>query len=162
TSDGIFIFNNSNNSVSNGQVVEVTGAVSEFQGQTEITATAVSPCGTTASVTPTDITLPVASADALERYEGMLVRFPQTLSVTETSQLGRFGQVTVPATGRLQQPTAVAAPGAPAQALQAANDLDQVIVDDATQDQNPDPIVFGRDGQPLSAANTLRGGDTLT
>ena len=32
----------------------------------------------------------------------------------------------------------------------------------ATNVQNPDPILFGRDGQPLSASNTLRGGDTAT
>ena len=28
--------------------------------------------------------------------------------------------------------------------------------------QNPDPIVWGRNGDPLSASNTLRGGDTVT
>ncbi len=27
--------------------------------------------------------------------------------------------------------------------------------------ENPDPIVFGRGGLPLSATNTLRGGDTV-
>ena len=31
-----------------------------------------------------------------------------------------------------------------------------------SQAQNPDPILFGRGGQPLSASNTLRGGDTAT
>jgi predicted extracellular nuclease len=34
-------------------------------------------------------------------------------------------------------------------------------VDDATNAQNPDPIPFARGGQPLSATNTLRGGDTV-
>ena len=41
-------------------------------------------------------------------------------------------------------------PGAPAQAMQAANDLNRLIVDDALQNQNPDPIVFGRGGMPLT------------
>ncbi len=50
----------------------------------------------------------------------------------------------------------------PAQALQAANDLNQILFDDPLQNQNPDPILFGRGGQPLSASNTLRGGDTAT
>ena len=54
-----------------------------------------------ATVTPTDVTLPLATADALERYEGMLVRFHQTLTVTEHFQLGRFGQVVVSSGGRL-------------------------------------------------------------
>lgn len=33
-------------------------------------------------------------------------------------------------------------------------------MDDGANGQNPDPIVFGRGGLPLSASNTLRGGDT--
>ncbi len=92
----------------------------------------------------------------------MLVRFPQELFVTEHFQLGRFGQVTLSQGGRLQQPTNVVAPGAPALALQAQNNLRKIILDDASQAQNVDPIVFGRGGQPLSASNTLRGGDTVT
>jgi hypothetical protein len=46
--------------------------------------------------------------------------------------------------------------------LSAANALNQIILDDASQAQNVDPIVFGRGGLPLSAENTLRGGDTVT
>src|SRR5262249_28686298 len=97
----------------------------------------------------------------LERFESMLVRFPQTLSVTEMFQLGRFGQV-VMSNGRLPQPTSIAAPGAAALAQQAANDRNRIVVDDDLQNQNPDPILFGRNGNPLTAANTLRGGDTAT
>jgi len=63
---------------------------------------------------------------------------------------------------RLQQPTNVVAPGADANALQAANNLNKIILDDASQAQNPDPILFARGGLPLSASNTLRGGDTAT
>jgi hypothetical protein len=44
--------------------------------------------------------------------------------------------------------------------MQAANNLNRIIFDDATNGQNPDPIAFGRGGLPLSASNTLRGGDT--
>ncbi len=90
----------------------------------------------------------------------MLVRLPQTLYVTEHYQLGRFGEVLLSSGGRLSQPTNVVAPGAPALALQAQNDLNQILIDDASQAQNPDPIVFARGGLPLSASNTLRGGDT--
>lgn len=56
----------------------------------------------------------------------------------------------------------MAEPGGPANAVQAANDLNRVILDDRSNDQNPDPIVFGRNGDPLTAENTLRGGDTVT
>ena len=161
TSDGIFVFNGNNNSVNNGDVVFVTGFAAEFQGQTQITAGTLVVCGT-GTVEPTDVAFPVPNANYLEQYEGMLVRLPQTMYVTEHFQLGRFGQVVISADARLQQPTNVAAPGADANALQAANNLNKIILDDASQAQNPDPILFARDGLPLSAGNTLRGGDTAT
>ena len=85
----------------------------------------------------------------------MLVRMPQTLYVTEHFQLGRFGQVVMSSGGRIFQPTALVAPGPAALALQAENNLNRLIVDDALQNQNPDPILFGRGGNPLSASNTL-------
>lgn len=162
TSDGIFIFNGANtNRVSVGQLVRVTGTAGENQGQTQVSASSIEVCGT-GTVTPTDVQLPFASATEAERWEGMLVRLPQTLTVTEHFQLGRFGQVVLSVGGRQAQPTNVVAPGAPALELQAANALGRLIVDDALNSQNPDPILFGRHGQPLSAANTLRGGDTVT
>ena len=162
TSDGIFVFNGNINSVNLGDVVRVSGKAEEFQGQTQISSvTSIVNCGT-GSIDPTDVTLPFASSDSAEQYEGMLVRLPQTLYVTEHYLLGRFGEVLLSSGGRLNQPTNVVLPGDPALALQAQNDLNQIIVDDALNNQNADPIVFGRNGQPLSASNTLRGGDTAT
>lgn len=167
TSEGIFVFNSANTDmVGLGQVVRVTGVAGENQGQTQIsinttnTPSALVQCGNGTAM-PIDVLLPFASADFAERYEGMLVRLPQTLTVTEHFQLGRFGQVVVSVNGRQMQPTNVVAPGAAALALEAANALGRIIIDDASQAQNPDPIVFGRGGQPLSATNTLRGGDTV-
>ncbi|MES2717105.1 MAG: ExeM/NucH family extracellular endonuclease [Pseudomonadota bacterium] len=163
TSDGIFIFNGGNeNLVSVGQVVRITGTAGENQGQTQIStsAAAIIACGS-GSVAATDVLLPFPDATFAERYEGMLVRLPQTLSVTEHFQLGRFGQVVLSVDGRQVQPTNLVAPGAPALALEASNQLARIILDDALQSQNPDPIVFGRGGMPLSASNTLRGGDTV-
>ncbi len=163
TSDGIFVFNSNNTSVTLGSLISVTGQVQEFQGQTQIgSLNGLELCGTGNVVTPTDVTLPFASTDYLERYEGMLVRFPQTLYVSEHFQLGRFGQIVASSNSRLRQPTSIAAPGAPALAIQAQNDLNRIIVDDAQNNQNPDPILFGGGGNPLSAANTLRGGDTFS
>ena len=106
---------------------------------------------------------PVASPDvprALRGHAG--ARLPQTLSVTEHFQLGRFGQVVLSSDGRLQQPTNVTAPGAPPSPCRRRTTCATIILDDALQSQNPDPIVFARGGQPLSASNTLRGGDTAT
>ena len=74
------------NLVSVGQVVRVTGFARERFNQTTLNGsnsnTAAVPaanivqCGT-GSVAPIDVTLPVTSLDDFERYEGMLVRFPQ-------------------------------------------------------------------------------------
>jgi predicted extracellular nuclease len=160
TSEGIFVFNGSNDSVSLGQLVRVTGAVSEFQDQTQISASAVQVVGS-ATVTAAQVAMPFPSADYLEQYEGMLVTFPQTLYVTEHFQLGRFGQILMSSSDRLRQPTNVVAPGAAANALQAENNLNKIIVDDNLNNQNPDPILFGRGGNPLTALNTLRGGDSV-
>ena len=101
----------------------------------------------------------MASATDFEKYEGMHVRCTQPLYVTEHFQLGRFGQVVVSSGGRLQQPTNVLSPGTDDDGngiddvldLQAENNLNRLIVDDASQAQNPDPILFGRGGNPLSA-----------
>ncbi len=164
TSDAVFVFEGSNaDTVHLGDLVRVTGTASENQGQTQVSI-GLTPevCTTGNTIVPTQVELPFASADFPERYEGMLVKMTQTLTVTEHFQLGRFGEVLMSSGGRLPQPTSIVAPGAPAQAQQNANNLNQILFDDASQAQNPDPILFGRGGQPLSASNTLRGGDTAT
>ncbi|HKP61781.1 MAG TPA: ExeM/NucH family extracellular endonuclease [Polyangiales bacterium] len=167
TSDAIFVFSGNGNFVNVGQLVQVTGNVTEFDfgstggTLTEMTSPQIEICAASASVPPTDITLPLSGATELERYEGMLVRLPQTLYVSEHFQLGRFGQVLLSAGSRLVQPTHGADPGPAAAALQAANNLNRILLDDDLQAQNPDPIKFGRGGSQLTAANTLRGGDTV-
>jgi len=160
TSEGLFVFNGNANSVNLGDEVRVSGAVSEFQGQTQVTASgAVQVLSTGNPVTPAEVALPAASATTFEATEGMLVHFTQRLYVTEYFQLARFGEVVLSGGDRLDQPTAVAEPGAAANAIQAANDLNRIKIDDASQAQNPATILFGRGGNPLTAANPLRGAD---
>ncbi|MCS6774606.1 MAG: ExeM/NucH family extracellular endonuclease, partial [Thermoflexales bacterium] len=167
TSDGIFVFSGSgNNFVSVGQIVVVTGTLQEFFQQTELgtitTTNVFTGCGVAPLPTPVDVTLPLSSVTDLEKYEGMLVRLPQNLTVTDNYFLGRFGQVTLSANGRQWQPTQVVSPGAPALALSNTNTLNRIILDDRTNAQNPDPVIFARGGLTLTAANTLRGGDTVS
>lgn len=54
--------------------------------------------------------------DAWKRYESVAVRIEQTLTVTETFNLGSFGEVGL-ATARLDNPTNVVDPGPDAIAL---------------------------------------------
>jgi predicted extracellular nuclease len=162
TSEGIFVFHGNENTVDLGDQVRVTGTVGEFQDQTQLGfPSELDVVSTGNAVTAATISLPLASADSLEAVEGMLVTAPQTLYVTEFFQLGRFGQIVVSSGDRLDQPTAVVEPGADALALQATNDLNRLIIDDDLNDQNPDPILLARGGNELTAANTLRGGDTV-
>ncbi len=80
TSDGIYVYRGSAPGVTAGDVVDVTGTVSEYHGMTEISATAVSVVGTGAAL-PAPVELdgdhppgsrPQAGAE-LESLEGMLV-----------------------------------------------------------------------------------------
>ena len=168
TSDGIFVFTGDvAPSVSLGDLVYVSGFAKDYFDQSEIDATvgAVKFCGTPGhaiEITPTDVMLPVESNTDFERYEGMLVRFPQTLTVTDHYSLGLFGQVTLSFGDRLPQPTDVAAPGPDAAAQQAVNDRNRIVVDDAIQAPSVPASLFGPNGQPLSATDSLRGGDTIT
>lgn len=92
TSEGLFVFGGVTD-VNPGDIVRVTGVVSELNGLTQITATGVQvvQAGAVAdlSTLAVDITLP----GALEAYEGMMVRMPQTLVVTDQEDLERLGEV---------------------------------------------------------------------
>ncbi len=160
TSEGIFVYDGGNGSdVKLGDRVRVTGQVREFNGFTGLVGplqVSVLASGV-ALPTPAGISLPLASADALERYEGMRVQLRQTLTVNEVYNLGRYGEVLLSSGGRQMTPTNVVAPGEQAKAMQARNDLDRILLDDGRSGQNPDPIRYP--APELSAYNSLRVGD---
>jgi predicted extracellular nuclease len=160
TSEGIFVFNTSF-AVNSGDVVRVRGRAGEFSGLTQLSSVSAQlVCSSGATVPATPVSLPVAEVADLERFEGMLINFAQTLTATEVFNLGRFGEVSLSGVGRLYTPTAVAAPGAAAQAVLAQNNRGRIILDDGDNRQNIDPTVYPQGG--LSASNTLRVGDTLS
>ncbi len=161
TSEGIFIYSLIPASV--GDKVQVHGTVKEYYGQTELSiVTAVDIlAGGEPLPTPATVELPFADLTYAERFEGMSVHCPQTLTVNENYNLGRYGEVIL-SNGRLYTPTNVVDPGPDAIAMQVQNDLNRIVLDDGSTQQNPDPIVFGRNGDPLTADNTLRCGDQVT
>lgn len=157
TSEGIYIA--STTAVNVGDRVRISGSVAEAFGLTQVSNATITVCASGQSLpTPATVSLPVTSLATFEAIEGMSVAIAQTLTVNETYQLGRYGQVLL-ANGRLQQPTNVVEPGVAANALQAQNNLNKLMMDDASNLQNPDPVVFPAPG--LSADNTLRSGDTV-
>ncbi|WP_175883997.1 ExeM/NucH family extracellular endonuclease [Burkholderia sp. BCC0044] len=141
-----------------GDLVHVTGKVEEKYGQTQLTLQgAIAVCANGQTVTPATLTLPVDSPNAFAAYEGMLVRLPQTLSVTDNYELGRYGSVML-SNGRLRTPTSVVPP-AQAQTQIDANARNRLILDDGSNKQNPATVPYPAPG--LSAANTLRVGYTV-
>ena len=157
TSDGVFVYDGSSPAVdvNVGDVVRVKGSVTEYYGLTELTNVSdLLVCGTGFASAAT-VTLPVSSLDQWEQYEGMLVNIPQTLYATGNYYQGRYGEVDLSVDGRLDNPTNVVAPGAPAIALQAANDLRRIQLEDGRTSQNPVPAPY------MGVDNTLRAGDTI-
>ncbi len=160
TSEGIYVYNYSH-AVAIGDVVEVIGTVAEYNGLTEISSvSSVTILSSGASVTPTAVSMPVASLDDLEAYEGMLVTFPQDLYISEYFNFDRYNEIVLTAE-RLYQPTATFDPGSPeAAALTQANLLSRITLDDGRTGQNVDPARHPN-GAEFTTTNTFRGGDIL-
>jgi predicted extracellular nuclease len=160
TSEGLFIFAGASTAdVAVGDHIRVAGTVTEFFGLTEVNNVSnVSVCATGVTAAPTSIEFPVASAEALEAVEGMLINIPQNMVATENFNLGRFHEVVL-ASERLFQPTHLVAPGADALALQTENDLKRIILDDGSTEQNPETVSYP--APELTAFNSLRNGSTV-
>jgi hypothetical protein len=181
TSDGIFVFTGSiNNGVAVGDLVRVKGfARDRFPGAagpgltsitgaasqtTPVPSAAIRICGE-GSVDPTPVTLPWAFAGEQERFEGMLVTFPQDLVIAEYFNYDRFGELVIarPLDGETRPftPTSIEEPGSAEWAARTlANSLSRITLDDGLGAENPS---FTRhpNGSGFSLANRFRGGDSV-
>ena len=176
TSDGVFVFDGSTPAidVSVGDRVTVDGTVNEYFGETQISATSVEITTAGAGVIlETDVNLPASStvvnsdgeliAD-LERFEGMLVKFPQTLTVTHLRDLERYGEILLSQNGRLFIFTNENAPDV---ARYAAHQEEvaarSIMLDDGLSIHNADPVRYLNHSfvgpAPYPA---VRNGDTTT
>ena len=114
------------------------------------------------------ISLPRAAGNDFEAYEGMLVRFSDTLTVTDNANLGTYGELTLSAGGLVYQasqlldPNDLSASGTSASgtanltALNAhllQNDLRSILLDDGRSTLPSLPFV--------NSDNTLRIGSTI-
>jgi uncharacterized protein len=165
TSEGIFVFNTSF-PVNVGDKVRVRGTVTEFNGLTEITSVSSTLTCSAGVTLPgfVDVNLPVTSIGDFERYEGMLVRLPQQLVISEYFNYERFGELVIalplPGESRPFTGTAIDEPGAPANARTLANSLRRITLDDGLNTQNPASLRHPN-GDPFSLTNRFRGGDTV-
>jgi len=158
-SDGIFVASTA--PVATGDVVRVTGVVREQFNETQIRNVSALSVGDNGPdlVAATEVALPVSAIGDLERFEGMLLTFPQDLYVAEFFNYDRFGEIVL-ATSRQYQGTHVAEPGPAANAVAAQNALARITLDDGLNVQNPSTLRHP-DGEPFTLANTFRGGDVL-
>ncbi len=160
TSDGVFVYAPGADDVKVGDRVRVRGAVSEYNGMTEVTVSQLWLCSSGHVITPTPIVLPVTSIDDLEPFEGMLVSLPQELYISEYFNFDRYGEIVL-STERQHQPTAVYEPGSPEAAVLAeANLLSRILIDDGRTTQNPDPAIH-LNGEEFTLDNLFRGGDIV-
>ena len=175
TSEGIFVYTGSGSAdwleanLSAGDQIRIDGRVSEYYARTQLSADRDSLQVLERGLTLPEsqrIEMPFADKAGLEAFEGMRVAIEaldgEPLVVTELYQLGRYGEVTLSSGGRLEQFTEVNAPDQEGYATWLADAEGRTIkIDDANSAQNPDPVIYGRNGQELSATNPLRGGDEL-
>lgn len=158
TSEGLFIYG-PNLVADTGQILRIAGVVTEFGGLTELTNVAASElCGTATLPAHTSVSLPWETFGSPEALESMRVAFSEKLTVNDNYDLGRFGSLTL-GSRRHFIPTSIASPGAEAQTVEMMNALDRVILDDASNRQNP--AVVSYPSPQLSAAQTVRAGDTV-
>lgn len=158
TSDGVFVHAPGAADVRLGDVVQVTGTVTEFKGLTEITRpTAVRACGRAALPAPAPLDLPADPA-RLEALEGMRVATVDRLTVTEVHGLDRHGELTLSANGRQWSPTEIAEPGTAARRVAAANARNRIVLDDG----RTTTYTSARTTPPfLAAGRPVRVGDTV-
>ncbi|HEY0953252.1 MAG TPA: ExeM/NucH family extracellular endonuclease [Roseateles sp.] len=167
TSDGIFVFTSTAPTVAVGDKITLSGKVAEYSVSTGAASQAnpLTELTTISGLTivssgnqlpqPVEVSLAALSNQSdMERYEGMLVRITDTLTVSQTSFVGTWGQLTLSAGGRTLTPTNVVRPGAAAQALQVANLARSVVLDDSLSTKFPNPTPY------LWQDGTVRAGDT--
>jgi predicted extracellular nuclease len=158
-SEGLFVYA-PRTAARAGELVRVSGKVEEKFGQTQLLLFGVPlVCALGVAVTPQTLTLPVAGESELAAREGMLVRLPQTLTISDTHELGRYGTLTL-SHGRPIAPTQMAMPGTAALQAAAANARNRLLLDDGSTRQYPAAVPYPP--PRLGADHPVRAGDTVS
>lgn len=160
TSDGIFVYD-PDGTILTGDHVRVRGRVSEYYGLTEISGDQVWICGTGLSVEPTTIALPVIDVNVFEKYESMLITFPQNLVISEYFNFDRYGEIVL-TTDRFLTFTAEYEPDKTAYDQSVIDfSLNSILLDDGRSYENPDPAIHPN-WYWFTLDNLFRGGDLIT
>jgi 5'-nucleotidase len=160
-SDGLFVFaSNANPAVAIGDLVRITGPVSEFNGQTQITASsdAAWELVRAAVGVPAPTSLPNSVVgSAREQFEGMLVT-PESAFLSSTHTNGSFGSVWLGVGALAVKATETTDAGQAALDIAAANKANRLLVDDGYSIR-ADSAAHLNDPPYLRADTVVRNGD---
>lgn len=154
TSDGLFVYVPRANTLSKvdvkpGDMVQVSGVVTEFKGLTQIErVSSVVVRRNGVMPRPVEVKLPLEPA-LRESMEGMLVTISQPLTISGNHGLARYGELVLSAQGRLFVPTN--GQGSSRESALAR----RLVLDDGSSRANPDVPPY------LDKNGTRRSGDTL-
>ena len=156
SSEGVFVFEKGRRflDVLPGQVVEVDAEVVEHFGETQLAATAVRVVSN-AGYEPVVVEFPEAG---LERFEGMLIRIPEPLTIAGNRNLGRFGELLLAAGGRPYQFTNRNAPDPGRFTLYRERRAERMLLlDDGHRREDPRNNRYATGTVPPRAGNRVRG-----
>lgn len=174
SSEGVFVYH-SDTDVNLGDKVRLTARVDQYYGETQLSNVSdlqIIASNALGEVTPASISLANNSAVTqgqngnyqpdLEAYEGMLVTFTDTLTITEQYQLDRFNEVRLIAGERPMQYTQLNSPSVSGLQAHLENlGARSIVYDDGLNEQNAS--VNNLDGfAPYSEATAPRMGDTIS
>ncbi|WP_020210621.1 ExeM/NucH family extracellular endonuclease [Gilvimarinus chinensis] len=174
SSEGVFVYH-SDTDINLGDKVRLTARVDQYYGETQLANVSdlqIIASNALGEITPASISLANNSAVTqgqngnyqpdLEAYEGMLVRFTDTLTITEQYQLDRFNEVRLIAGERPMQFTQLNAPSVSGLQAHLENlGARSIVYDDGLNEQNAS--INNLDGfSPYSEATAPRMGDTIS
>ncbi len=164
SSDALFVFlNAANPAVAIGDLIEVTGPVSEFNGLTQVTGSAAGAVTLVEAGVgvpePTPLPTSVVGGQR-EALEGMLVAPTGDYLVSSTHQLGSFGTLWLAPGALAVKSTEQVGAGAEADAIAAANRASRILLDDGYNAQISNAAHVG-DQPYFTAGEVVRVGDAV-
>jgi|GEM_PF-1290887 VCBS repeat len=170
TSEAIYVYTGGGYAVSLGDLVEVSGSVTEYYGLTEITSVTGVEIISSDNILPERVTIALSpdTAQNYEAIEGMLVSVTtgtaDPLTVIENYNLDYYGTISISA-GTQTTPTQIYDAQTQADeiaALVEANENASLLLDDGSSESNPTEISYLPGGAGDDGDGVLDSGDDFS
>lgn len=156
TSEALFVYT-SKKTGAPGERLRVMAKVKEFHGLTELTnVRSITTCGS--EPLPKAQALTLLWPNALESLENMRVKVAQPLTVIDSWNLTRYGEITL-AAGDQVVPTEYMQPSPQAAQIAERNHQRRLLLDDGRGVREPSPTPWPPGG--LNGKSTVRSGDKI-